>query len=405
MADAEPEPIAAIHLDAVGGVAGDMFAAAILDTRPDLWPTCAEAVAALNLPDGVAAAPAPHTQAGFAGTRFAVDLPAGEQAKAGDHVHWANIQQRLRDAGLADPVRDAALAIFTLLAEAEAAVHGIDTDAVAFHEVGALDSIVDIVVAAALITGLGPCRWTVGSLPRGRGQVMSRHGALPLPAPATARLLQGFILVDDGEEGERITPTGAAILKYLAPSQVPDATPRVLVGVGTGLGTRTLKSRANMLRATLYADVATGAVADSVEVLRCEIDDQTAEDLAVAVEHLRETDGVLDVCQWPVFGKKGRVATALQVLARPPQSETIIAAMLRETTTLGVRRQAQARAILERRDTVVDGIGVKIAERPGGATAKAAMDDVAATPSAQARLTLKQGAEARALAEDGTNAE
>jgi len=399
----EAQSISAIHLDAVGGVAGDMFCAALLDARPDLWAACAGALDAMKLPKGVSANLESGSDAGFAGARFQVELPTPDNKTSSDHVHWAHIRQTLSQASLNAPVRDMATAIFTILAEAEAAVHGIDVDGVAFHEVGAIDSIVDIVTAAALIDALGPCQWSVGPLPRGRGQVKSQHGFLPLPAPATAQILQGFQLIDDGEDGERVTPTGAAIMKYLNPSQAPDPTPRTLLGIGTGLGTKKLKSRANMLRATLYSAADAGLSSDTVEVLRCEIDDQTGEDLAAAVDRLRATEGVLDVCQWPVFGKKGRVATALQVLARPPQSEMIIVEMLNETQTLGVRRVPQTRRVVERHDTVIDGVRVKLAKRPGGLTAKVEMDDISGEATAQARGAMKRRVEAAALAEAENN--
>jgi hypothetical protein len=289
------------------------------------------------------------------------------------------------------------------LAEAEAAVHAIAVEEVAFHEVGAVDSIVDVVCAAAIIAAIGPCRWSVGPLPRGRGQVRTAHGVLPLPAPATLKLLEGFLLFDDGEEGERITPTGAAILRYLEVAQEADGQVRRLIGAGTGFGTRTFASRSNMLRATLYAEASGAQSGDQVEVLRCEIDDQSGEELAVALDHLRQVAGVIDVCQWPTFAKKGRIATALQVLARPEAAEQVIAAILDETTTLGVRRDTQVRCTLERRTSRADGIGVKLAERPGGLTAKAEMDDLAAIDGAAARRTARREAEAKALQEEDRN--
>lgn len=396
--------ITAIHLDAIGGVAGDMFAAALLDARPDLWPRCEQALAAINRQDSVSAHLERGSDKGFAGSRLNVSAPKHGGEAGHGHVHWVDIRDGVERSDLRMPVRDIAIAVFSILAEAEATVHGIEVERVGFHEVGAADSIIDIVIAAVLIDALGPCQWSIGPLPRGRGQVKSRHGFLPLPAPATTEILKGFVLVDDGEEGERVTPTGAAILKFLEPSQNPDTTPRTLLGTGMGFGIKKLESRANVLRVTLYADVSTNLMRDGIEVLRCEIDDQTGEDLAAAISHLREIDGVLDVCQWPVFGKKGRVATALQVLARPALSDKIVVEILNETQTLGVRRQPQLRNLVRRQETVIDGVRVKVAHRPDGMTAKAEIDDIAHGKSAEMRLALKQRAETRALAEAEKNA-
>ena len=157
--------------------------------------------------------------------------------------------------------------------------------------------------------------------------------------------LQGYRLHDDGEDGERITPTGAAILRFLAPTQEADPASRRLLATGSGFGTKRLKQRSNILRAMLFG-LASSERADGsevIDVLRCEIDDQTAEDLAVALDNVRGCDGVLDVCKWPVFAKKGRIAVAVQVLARHGEGERIAGLLLDETTTLGVRRSSMAR--------------------------------------------------------------
>lgn len=399
--DIEHLPVTAIHLDAVGGVAGDMFAAALLDVRPDLWPRCESALAVMDLPETLRIGREGHGDGVLTGSRFRVEGAEGQgnghDHGHGDHTHWRDIRSRLEQAALDSDIRNAALAIFKLLANAEAAVHGVAPDDVAFHEVGALDSIVDILTAAAIVTAFGSCRWTVGVLPRGRGQVRTAHGSLPVPAPAVLELLRGYALADDGEEGERITPTGAAILRYLEASQKPDATPRSLVGAGIGFGTRKFATRSNILRATLYGPPATALAGDSVAVLRCEIDDQTAEDLAVALDRLRAAEGVIDVCQWPVFGKKGRMGTAVQVLAAPGRVDAVAAMILDETTTLGVRSITQPRILLERESTTAAGLPVKLAHRPSGTTAKAEMEALADTPGLPARQRKRREAEAEAI--------
>lgn len=403
------QAITAIHLDAVGGIAGDMFAAAMLDALPSAWPACARAIAAVAPPAGVEASLADHSDGVLTGRRFLVagvdeaHDPTHHHAHSHDHGHghrpWREIRQRLEAADLTDGERDAAIGIFAGLAKAEAAVHGIDVDDVAFHEVGAWDSIVDIVAAAAIIAQVPACSWTVSSLPRGRGQVRSAHGMLPLPAPATVELLKGYTLHDDGEDGERITPTGAAILSYLAPSQAADPIPRGLIGVGTGFGTKRLKHRSNILRATLYgaATSVRETTAETVEVLRCEIDDQTPEDLAIALDHVRRDARVFDVCQWPVFAKKGRMATAVQVLVQQGGGDAVTRIMLDETTTLGVRRMIADRHVVERNFAVSDGVNVKLATRPSAMTAKAEAGDLADVATHAERQNARRQAECAAL--------
>jgi uncharacterized protein (TIGR00299 family) protein len=425
--------VTAIHLDAVGGIAGDMFVAALLDAMPTAWPACQRAIAAMSPPAHVQASIAEYTDGVLTGRQFQVagidthqdhaghdhDHGSGhEHSHENDHGHshahnhhehepgdgaghhpWRQIRQRIEAAGLSDGEREAAIGIFTRLAIAEAAVHGIAVDDVAFHEVGAWDSIVDIVAAAAIIAQFPDCAWSVGSLPRGRGLVKSAHGMLPLPAPATVELLKGYALHDDGEDGERITPTGAAILSHLAPSQSADPVPRQLLTTGTGFGTKRLKQRSNILRATLYgaapASVATGA--DVVEILRCEIDDQTPEDLAIAIDKIRDSNGVLDVCQWPVYAKKGRIAIAIQVLVRQASGSDVARLMLDETTTLGVRRTIANRDTVERKIAISDRIHVKLASRPSDTTAKAEAADVSDIPTHAERQKVRGRAERSVL--------
>lgn len=389
--------VSAVHLDAVGGIAGDMFSAALLDARPALRAACEAAFEAMDLPQGIRPSWGPHDDGTLAGTRFTVE---GLEHGHGDGRRWIDIRRRLEAADLAAGVRRAAIGIFSLLAGAEAKVHGTTAEEVTFHEVGAVDSILDILAAAAITAALGTCRWSVGPIPRGRGQVRTAHGVLPVPAPAVIELLAGYTLFDDGEDGERVTPTGAAILRYLDATQAADPACRRLLGAGLGFGTRRLAGRSNVLRATLYAAAGeTVAGGDEVEVLRCEIDDQTAEDLAVAVEHLRRTAGVIDVCQWPVYGKKGRLATALQVLAEPDAAERVATEILNETTTLGLRRARQARTVVHREGRRAGGVEVKLAHRPSGLTAKAGIDDLAELKSASARDGVRREAEAEAMEE------
>lgn len=403
---ADPAPgerLARFHLDPVGGIAGDMFAAAVLDARPDLADGLRATIDALPLPPSVTVAIDRHKDAAQSGTRFNVSEPAVD---GHGHVRLADVGARLAAARIEPAVGRRALAIFTLLAEAEGAVHGMDPNDVTFHEVGAWDATVDIVAAAWLVEALGPARWSCGAIPLGSGRVRCAHGLLPVPAPAVVLLLRGLATHDDGIAGERVTPTGAAILKHLAPSQVAAREAETLVGVGTGFGSRTLPGLSNVLRVLAFAPVAQAALQDAVAMLRFEIDDQTPEDLALGLDRLRARPGILDVVQWPVYGKKGRMLAAVQVLAEAAAREAALDAVFAETTTLGVRWSHVCRSALAR-ETAHEGdalgsVRVKCARRPGGAvTAKAELADLAESAGHAVREERRRSAEAKALGRRG----
>jgi|CXWL01.1.fsa_nt_gi uncharacterized protein (TIGR00299 family) protein len=399
-----------IHLDPVGGMAGDMFVAALLDAFPPLETVVQRAVRAAGLPPRFGLDLVSHADHALTGKRFLV-LESGHGSEhAPDHAHpkapsdshdhphphphehpqphehahdhehghrpFAEIRAGLTAAPLDPGVRDHALAIFTRLAEAEAQVHGATTDTVTFHEVGEWDSIADIVAAAAIIHGLGQATWTVGSLPLGSGFVKSAHGLLPVPAPATTLLLRGLSVRDDGVGGERVTPTGAAIVRHLL--SLPGVAPRerTLLGTGLGFGTRALPFMSNCVRALVFdaAPPASLPHGDHVTAIEFEVDDQTPEDLAIGLDHLRAHRGVLDVLQMPGLGKKGRVVISVRVLCRTESEEEVAALCFRETTTLGVRLLDVRRHTLARTSNAIEVEGrrmeTKRAERGSGATAK-----------------------------------
>lgn len=402
-----------LHLDPVGGIAGDMFIAALLDAFPALGAGLDEALGRVGLPPGARCALHAHHDGVLCGQRFEVSLPAASAAAhAGHgrhaHVGLAAVRTAIAAMGLDTAVAARADALFAVLAEAEAEVHGVSVDAVEFHEVGALDSIADIVGAAWIIEALAPATWSVGTLPLGSGRVRSAHGMLPVPAPAVVKLLRGFAFFDDGLPGERVTPTGAAILRHLGCSAGIGSRAGRLSASGLGFGARTLPGLANVLRVLAF-ETSGAAPGDDVALLAFEVDDQTAEDLALGLERLRACDGVLDVMQSAVFGKKGRVAAQVQVLARPQQLAAIIDACFAETTTLGVRHQLVARSVLARSETAVAAAGaqvrVKLARRPDGdLSAKAESDDVRAGGARSGREALRRDSEAAALAQESKRA-
>lgn len=429
-----------IHLDAIGGIAGDMFVAALLHAFPQQTDGVLRAVRLAGLGDDIVTRVIDHSDGVLVGKRFEVgkngtpvhhDLShahdhhhdhGGEHGSRHDHpeghrhdhhhshdhhhhehnhTHWAHLRTQLQNSPLADGIKRHAIGIFGELAWAEAQVHGKAPDDVTFHEVGNWDSIADIVAAASLIGALAIESWSVGSLPMGQGRVTTAHGELPVPAPATALLLDGFALHHDGRPGERVTPTGAAILRYIAPSQGIGTPPRILRGCGHGFGARKLQGMSNVLRVLAFDQAADAtATADTIGIVQFEVDDQTGEELAVGLDHIRATAGVVDVAQSMVIGKKGRVMASVQVLVRPDRMADAIAASFRQTTTLGVRTRIETRSMLARREVDVGGRRVKIADRPDGPTAKAGSDDVASDPTGQrARSAARREAQTAALKE------
>jgi uncharacterized protein (TIGR00299 family) protein len=396
-----------IHLQPLGGIAGDMFVASLLDAFPEHRDATIAAIAAV-VP--VSCRVVPHSDDVLSGSRFEVDAPAAarDHAHHREHHHadWRDIRARLEAAALAPEVRRHAIGIFAALAEAEGRVHGVPPDAVTFHEVGAIDSIADIVAAASLIATLAPARWSVAALPLGGGTVRTAHGVLPVPAPATALLLEGLAMHDDGIAGERVTPTGAAILRHLGCTATP--VHGTLRRSGHGFGTRRLPGISNCLRVLVFdADGGHAIGHRELAVVTFEVDDQSGEDLALGLDRLRAMPGVHDVVQAPVFAKKSRLAVQVQVLTRPEALEDVVDACFRETTTIGLRTHLVHGRTLRRRFAVADVGGaqvtVKLVERPGAdgpaITAKAEADHLRPMHSHAARAQARRDAETAALKE------
>ena len=372
-----------IHLDAIGGVEGDMFIAAILDAFPNLRDGMLAAIRAAGLPPEVHVGLAEHQDHALTGLRFRVIEPRVAELLVAAHHHphmpFADIRAHLQACALTPAVGTRAIGIFSLLAEAEAKVHGKTVDTVSFHELGEWDSIADIVGAAYLIDAVAST-WSVSSLPLGRGRVKTAHGMLPIPTPATVLLLEGFEFADDGLEGERVTPTGAAILRHLGCTQAASRRSRRLLRTGIGFGTRTFPGVSNVLRVLTFEEAREHRGGDEVVQVQFEVDDQTPEDLAIALDKLRSHPSVLDVLQTPAFGKKGRMTMHIQLLTEVADMEGVFDACFSETTTIGLRYQVMQRRKLARASTTVEAAGrqmrVKVAERPGRKTAKVEADDL-----------------------------
>lgn len=396
-----------IHLDVLGGIAGDMFIAALIDARPDLLAPCIASIRAAGLPDSWIVEAQAATDTGMTGHRMRIEpeVPlAPAHGHSHSHHHYSDIRRTLEGSNLEKPVLARALDLVHLIAVTEAQVHGVDVEKVALHEVGDLDSLCDMVGAAFLIEALSPCTWSTSPLPVGGGFIQAAHGRMPVPAPATQMLLDGFTFVDDGVPGERITPTGAAILKYLNPGPRLPAGRSLSSGTGQGFGTRQLDGMANMLRVRFYeADVSATARNEQVVVLEFVVDDQTPEDLATGLDNLRTQTHVLEVLQIPAIAKKGRMGHIVQVIVEPDGREQVANACFTETTTLGMRWRMENRSVLGRNATSSSaGIGLKSATRPDGTVSvKAEADDIANAASGHyERERLRRRAEAEETSKD-----
>jgi len=284
------------------------------------------------------------------------------------HYHYAAIRQRLVAARLTDGTRRRALDMFDRIARAEARLHGMTVDDVTFHEVGAIDSVVDVVGTAAALDWLAPGSVSCTSVAMGHGTISCAHGVLPVPAPAALEILRdaGGVMADGGVARELCTPTGAAILAATVTRWTAAPTGRP-VAVGWGAGDAELADRANALRAVVI-DAGPAAATDSVWQSDANIDDMSPELCGPASDAVFAA-GALDVWWTPITMKKGRPALMLSALAPAEARVAVTAAILRETTTIGVRYAARERTVLARsfRDvaTPYGTIAVKIAADGG----------------------------------------
>ncbi len=332
-------------LDAFSGLSGDMIVGAMLDAGLDFAELKA-ALAALPL-DGYRLAARRKTVSGISALKFEVEADALQPER-----HLDDIREIVEGAAaLTRRVKDRALAIFAALAEAEAKVHRTSPAEVHFHEVGAVDSIIDVVGAAWCFERLGLGEAFVSALPMGRGFVRSRHGVIPVPAPATAELLAGFpVRMGDGES-EMVTPTGAAIVRALAQPAPPAMGLRV-ERVGYGAGSKDFADRPNVLR-LMVGEREPGYQSDELIEVQANIDDLNPQIYDHVVERLFEA-GARDVTLTPTIMKKGRPAITIAVLAEAAARERIAAVLFAETSTIGLRCHPVARLKLAREIIEVD---------------------------------------------------
>jgi uncharacterized protein (TIGR00299 family) protein len=329
------------YFDAFSGISGDMTVGALCDAGAP-WAVVHAALESLNL--GAAFRLEKTKRKGIAASKFYVD--GGEQ-KA--HRHLPNIEKIIAAGNLTDRARMNALAVFQKLGEAEAKSHDIPVERVHFHEVGAADSISDIVAACVALDALAVSKVYASKINVGSGTINTEHGVLPVPAPATAELLRGKPIYAAGPETELTTPTGAALLSTLASGF--GAMPALCIEAqGFGAGEREFPGQANVLRIVL-GEVSGALESTTVTVLEANIDDSTGEVLGFAMERLLDA-GALDVTLEPVHMKKNRPGTRISVIARPEEADALAAVLFRETSTLGLRlytaeRRVKARSLHE----------------------------------------------------------
>lgn len=346
-----------LYLECGMGAAGDMICAALFELIDDKR-SFADKITSI-FPDFISISFESAETCGILGTRMRVCIHGQEEHshdtnhrphERNEHHHehrsLADIEEIIDSLDVSPRVKGDAKAVYTLIAEAESAVHGRSVSQVHFHELGAIDAVADVVTASMLFEQINPQRVIVSPVCVGKGYVKCAHGMLPVPAPATARLLQDIPIYAGDIESELCTPTGAALLKHFAGEFSSMPTMRVSC-VGCGIGSKRFE-RANCVRSFLGEDGnPPESCRDSVAELRCNIDDMTGEAVSFAAQALL-SGGALDVYTIPITMKKGRPAYMLCVICGRDDAEKLAHLMLKHTSTLGVRINFSERLVMER---------------------------------------------------------
>ena len=338
-----------LYLDCGMGAAGDMLTAALLELLPDRQ-SFLEKLNALGIP-GVTFTAETSVKCGIRGTHVRVCIHGTEESEEMHaHCHGTMPEIRAIVGRLAIPtmVKLDVLAVYEELARAESHVHDIPVEQIHFHEVGSLDAIADITAVCLLMHTISPDRVIASPVQVGSGQVRCAHGILPVPAPATAQLLQGIPIYGGEIVGELCTPTGAALLKHFV-TQFGDLPAMKPKAIGYGMGKKDFP-RANCVRAMLGE---TAEAPEGVWQLQCNVDDMTGEQMGYALEMLMQ-QGALDAFTAPVGMKKSRPGLLLTVLCRPADKERMLRLLFTHTTTLGIRETFCQRHTLQRRLETVD---------------------------------------------------
>lgn len=378
-----------LYIDCFSGASGDMILGGLLDLGLPL-DDLRGALGSLAVDAGEVSSRR-VLRAGIAATKFdvAADRPDGHH----HHPHYdlEAIVSAIRRSALGPAARDRATDLFERLARTEAEIHGMPVERVHLHEVGAIDSIVDIVGAVYGFDQLGAATIVSSPLNVGGGTVTCAHGVFPVPAPATARLLQGVPVYAGDLQMELVTPTGALLVTGYADSYGP-MPPMTIGRIGYGAGSRNPKGHPNVLRMIVGDAAAAGHVHRVVEIL-CEIDDMNPQLFGTLMDGLLAA-GALDVFYAPVQMKKNRPGTLVTVLARPEDRDRLAGILFAETTTIGVRYQEMVRECLDRElvdiDTPVGTVRFKVARRGGRILNASPEFDDCARIAAERQLPVKQ---------------
>ena len=403
-----------LYLECNMGAAGDMLTAALLELTGDPQ-AFADRMNALGLP-GVHVCAEPAVKCGITGTHIKVTVDGEEEESADAHSHdhshehehdhdhehghghehhqdhdhehehhhghghhhasVSDINSLIDGLAVSERVRADAKAVYALIADAESRVHGRPVTEIHFHEVGTLDAVADVVGVCLLMEQISPDQVLASPVHTGSGHVHCAHGILPVPAPATALILEGIPSYSAGVRGELCTPTGAALLKHFV-NRFGDRPVMTVSAVGYGMGKKDFE-QANCIRAFLGESEGTR---EAVTRLECNLDDMTGEDIGFATEQLFRA-GARDVFTQAIGMKKNRPGILLSVICLPEDADRLAAAMMKYTTTLGIRRQDMSRYVLERREETVrtpyGNVRVKRASGMGTERSKPEYEDIAA---------------------------
>jgi len=406
------------YLDCFSGISGDMFLAALIDAgvAPTIFKQAVEALgigASLEISrvnrSGISATKVDVIVNGNKDAPRSAEPTAREQSHSHTHDHahhhhahhehqhghgLVEIREIIRKTSLNDSVKRTAIAIFEKLGEAEAKIHNIPVEQIHFHEVGAVDALVDITCASVGVEALGIDEIICSPLNVGGGTVTCAHGTFPVPVPATVELLKGVPVYSSGLQAELVTPTGAAIIRTLATRFAPFPEMKI-EKAGYGAGSRDFPAHANVLRITVgeaASKLAANASQEIISVLEANIDDLNPQVFGYVLDRLLEA-GALDVFGTPVQMKKNRPGNLLTVLAKPDDTDKLTQIIFAETTTLGVRRREEKREVLARKwQTVPTRFGdvrIKIASLNGTVTSYAPEYEDCRRIAAEHRVPLK----------------
>ena len=340
-----------LYIEANMGAAGDMLTAALVELFDDKEKIVAE-LNSLGIPD-VTYTLSDSIKCSIKGSHISVSVAGVEEEIEHTHSHDENhhhhhntmndIRTIVYGLNVKEKVKEKIMEVYQIIAQAESFVHGTTVEQVHFHEVGAMDAVADITAVCYLIDKLNVEKITSSAINTGNGYCRTMHGILPVPAPATAKILEGMASYDDGVRGELCTPTGAALIKAFSSSYGPRPNMRI-EKIGNGMGKKDFE-RANCIR--LFLGESENALKDSVILLEANVDDMSGEDISYALECLISA-GALDVWTSAVNMKKSRPGVIISALVKEEDEERLVNTFFKHTTTIGIRREKKERYILQR---------------------------------------------------------